>query len=290
SELNGGIRMKGSLDNGNSFTISKIIGQKGDISASSPDALLNQINGHLYVVWHNFDEQTNKHNILYRSSTNDQATEFSNIKTIASSFDTLSNPRLSIIEPNQVFVFWEEGILEPITNNLSFDIKYKTTTNSEFNFSVPRYLIKNPANSYDPEIKNYNNTLYTLWKDTTENSDNLKFKILNQNQPFLNVSSTPILNITTKNTISGKDMSISNGTIYILWSHIPRLNTTNNYEIYLSTSSINKINFNDPINISNSIGNSTSPVINTVNNNIFTIWSDNTTGNGDIYFKKLVEK
>ncbi|NOJ30384.1 MAG: hypothetical protein DA328_09490, partial [Nitrososphaeraceae archaeon] len=48
SELNGGIRMKGSLDNGNSFTISKIIGQKGDISASSPDALLNQINGHLY--------------------------------------------------------------------------------------------------------------------------------------------------------------------------------------------------------------------------------------------------
>ncbi len=293
SNLNGGIRLRASLDGGNSFTTSKIISQKGDVNANSPDAFINQINGHLYVVWNDLDKVTNKHNILYRSSIDDKLSEFSNIKTITSSFDNLNNPKFSILEPNSLYIFWEEGILDPITNNISYDIKYKTTTNSELNFSIPHYLIKNPSNSHGVKIENYKTTLYALWKDSTQNSDNLKFKIINPLQPISNISvlkSIPILNITTKNIIIDKDMTISNGTIYILWSHSPTLSNPTNYEIYLSTSPIDKINFNKPVDISNTTGNSTSPLIKLFNNKIFTVWSDNTTGNGDIYFRQLVIK
>ena len=293
SDLNAGVRLRGSLDSGDSFTISKIISPKGDVDAGSHDAFINRFNGHLYVVWSNFDKEINRHNIFYRSGLNDQMNEFSNIKTLATSFDNLANPKLSSSETNQLYVFWEEGLLDPVQNNMYYNIKYKTTTNNELNFSTPRYLIKNSASSYGVKIENYNNTLYALWKDTTQNSDNLKFKILNPYQSEENISnlpSIPILNISAKNTIDGKDMAISDGTIYILWSHIPRLNQFDNYEIYLSSSSINKIDFNQPVDISNTEGNSTSPLIKVANNTIFTIWSDNTTGNGDIYFRQLVKK
>ena len=41
-------------------------------------------------------------------------------------------------------------------------------------------------------------------------------------------------------------------------------------------------------NLSNSPGSSTDPQIAVYQNNVYVVWSDNSTGNGDIYFKRSV--
>jgi hypothetical protein len=70
--------------------------------------------------------------------------------------------------------------------------------------------------------------------------------------------------------------------IYVVWSDA----TTGNGDIYFKRSGDNGTTFGAIDNLSNSPGNSTDPKITVFENNIYVVWSDATTGNGDIYFKR----
>src|SRR6187551_3837950 len=53
--------------------------------------------------------------------------------------------------------------------------------------------------------------------------------------------------------------------------------------------SYSQLNFNSPQTLSNTPGNSTDPQIALFNNNLYVVWSDDSTGNGDIYFKRSID-
>src|SRR5919198_528880 len=70
--------------------------------------------------------------------------------------------------------------------------------------------------------------------------------------------------------------------VYVVWSD----DTTGNGDIYFRASADNGTTFSKVKRLSNNTGSSTEPQIATSGkSNVYVVWSDDTTGNGDIYFR-----
>src|SRR3712207_5070240 len=73
--------------------------------------------------------------------------------------------------------------------------------------------------------------------------------------------------------------------VYVVW----RDNSSGNDDIYFKRTSDRGNSFNTTEILSNTNGSSTDPQITATENNVYIVWSDTTTGNGDIYFKSITE-
>src|SRR5918993_86175 len=80
-------------------------------------------------------------------------------------------------------------------------------------------------------------------------------------------------------------IAVYQNNVYIVWSDA----TTGNGDIYFKRSLDNGTSFGATENFSANPGNSTDAQIAVYQNNVYLVWSDATTGNGDIYFKRSVD-
>jgi hypothetical protein len=80
-------------------------------------------------------------------------------------------------------------------------------------------------------------------------------------------------------------IAVDQNNVYLIWSDA----TTGNGDIYFMRSVDNGTSFGSTENLSNNPGNSTDAQILVNQNNVYVVWTDNTTGNGDIYFKRSVD-
>src|SRR5918999_3483130 len=102
-------------------------------------------------------------------------------------------------------------------------------------------------------------------------------------QPSTSSSSQNLSNSTGNSTDA--QIAVNQNNVYVLWSD----DTTGNGDIYFRRSVDNGTSFGSTENLSNSPGNSTDAQIAVNQNNVYVVWSDGTTGNGDIYFKRSVD-
>jgi hypothetical protein len=100
----------------------------------------------------------------------------------------------------------------------------------------------------------------------------------------LNINSPQTLSNTPGNS-TDPQIALYNNNLYVVWSD----DSTGNGDIYFKRSVDNGTTFQSVENLSNSPGNSTDPQIALYNNNLYVVWSDDSTGNGDIYFKRSVD-
>ena len=100
----------------------------------------------------------------------------------------------------------------------------------------------------------------------------------------LNINSPQTLSNTPGNS-TDPQIALYNNNLYVVWSD----DSTGNGDIYFKRSVDNGTTFESVENLSNSPGNSTDPQIALYNNNLYVVWSDDSTGNGDIYFKRSVD-
>ena len=100
----------------------------------------------------------------------------------------------------------------------------------------------------------------------------------------VNVPSPQTLSNSPGNS-TNPQIALYNNNLYVVWSD----DSTGNGDIYFKRSVDNGTTFGSLENLSNSPGNSTNPQIALYNNNLYVVWSDDSTGNGDIYFKRSVD-
>ena len=75
------------------------------------------------------------------------------------------------------------------------------------------------------------------------------------------------------------------GIVYVVWTD----NTSGNSDILFSSSIDNGHSFTSPINISNNMGKSFNPQMSLVEDKIYVVWTDNTSGNSDILFSSSID-
>ena len=80
-------------------------------------------------------------------------------------------------------------------------------------------------------------------------------------------------------------ISVYQNNVYLIWTD----DTTGNKDIYFKRSVDNGTTFGSTENLSNNPGNSTNAQIALSQDNVYLVWSDDTSGNGDIYFKRSVD-
>ncbi|HZB73869.1 MAG TPA: hypothetical protein VE378_03910, partial [Nitrososphaeraceae archaeon] len=97
-------------------------------------------------------------------------------------------------------------------------------------------------------------------------------------------SSPQNLSISTGNSTDAQ-IAVNQNYVYVLWSD----DTSGNGDIYFRRSVDNGTSFGTTENLSNSTGNSTDAQIAVNQNYVYVLWSDDTTGNGDIYFRRSVD-
>ena len=170
-------------------------------------------------------------------------------------------------------------------------------------FSGQKVLAKNNGSSYNPQLAvSPNNIIYGVWQDNTQydrsknaTSDTKSVDILYR------VSLDSGRNFTTRNTI-GKDIGDSADFVqvttafseaysgksndgYVVWSDILKYRQPFNFELFYQTIANNGTTLSEPINLSNNDGNSIGPKIAvSEQDNVYVIWKDDTSGNGDIFF------
>jgi hypothetical protein len=84
---------------------------------------------------------------------------------------------------------------------------------------------------------------------------------------------------------TGAQIAVNQNNVYLVWDDA----TTGNGDIYFKRSVDNGTSFGSTENLSNNPGNSTGAQIAVNQSNVYVLWTDNTTGNGDIYFKRSVD-
>ena len=101
---------------------------------------------------------------------------------------------------------------------------------------------------------------------------------LGENSSSQNISNNP------GNSTDAR-IGVYQNNVYLVWTD----DATGNEDIYFKRSVDNGTTFGSTENLSNNPGNSTNAQIALIGNNVYVVWTDDTTGNGDIYFKRSVD-
>jgi len=287
---NGDIYFKKSMDNGTSFgNIENLSNDNG----KSYGARIVVSGNNVYVVWN--DGSTGKGDIYFKRSA-DNGTSFSSTQNLSNNPGNSTAAQIASYQDN-VYVVWEDAT----TGN--GDIYFKASLDNGTKFSGQKVLAKNNGSSYNPQLAvSSNNIIYGVWQDNTQydrsknaTSDTKSVDVLYR------VSLDSGRNFTTRNTI-GRDIGDSadfvqvatafseaysgkSNDAYVVWSDILKYRQPFNFELFYQTIANNGTTLSEPINLSNNDGNSTGPRIAVSElDNVYVIWKDDTSGNGDIFF------
>jgi hypothetical protein len=92
------------------------------------------------------------------------------------------------------------------------------------------------------------------------------------------------IKLNNKPSASHPRAAVSDNYIYVVWTD--NNSSQGNGEINFRRSSDNGASFQAAENLSNNLGNSTNAIVAAHKNNVYVIWTDDTIGNTDIYFRK----
>src|SRR5215204_91418 len=177
---------------------------------------------------------------------------------------------------DSVYVVWSDN------GTGNGDIHFKRSVDNGTSFGKIENLSTNPGNSTAAQIAAYQDNVYVVWEDATTGNGDIYFKrSVDNGTSFGNTENL-------SNNTSYSDLfhtAISGSNVYVVWSD----NATGNGDIYFKRSVDNGTSFGNTENLSNDNGKSYGAQIVISGNNIYVVWADDSTGNGDIYFKRSVD-
>ncbi len=149
--------------------------------------------------------------------------------------------------------------------------------------------VSSPTDAVNPRILVNGSHVYVTWENNTSGKGYLNFEKSSDNGTTFN-GGTPgaPVSMNIANELSRlQQMTVSGPNLYLVWDD----NETGSGDIYFEKSPDSGITFNGgtpgaPVNLSNTVQQSTTPQISTSGSNVYVVWRDSTTGSGDIYFEK----
>jgi len=265
------VLFKRSTNNGASF------GSTQNLSNNPPESLSPEIRAsgkNVYVVWD--DDSTGPQDIFYKRSTNNGAS-FGSTKNLSGGINGGAGKVLT--SGKNVYVTWQSGT----------DIFFKRSTNEGASFGSAKNLSNNPGESGQADIAASGNNVYVVWNDDTgistgncnasEHGCDVLFRASNNKgasfSSTINLSNNPGASYNTNVLSSGKS-------VYVLWLDA----TPGNFEIFFRASNDKGSSFDSTINLSGNSGTSYYSDMSRKGNNAYVVWSDDTIGSNEIFFRK----
>jgi hypothetical protein len=159
----------------------------------------------------------------------------------------------------------------------NYDIFFSVSNDGGLTFSEPENISENTENSIQPQVICEGNNVYVVWTDTTPGNADIFFAA--SNDGGLTFSEPENISENTGDSFVPQISSEGNN-VYVVWTDT----TPGNGDIFFAISTDGGLTFSDPENISENEGFSQEPQISSEGNNVYVVWTDETPGNGDIFF------
>ena len=282
---NGDIYFKSSTDNGTSFSFPKNLSTNLDGPALFPQ--VEAMGNNVYVVWQ--DETPDKGRIRFRAS-NDNGNDFSITRVLSQKNEVNANsPQLSVSE-RAIYVVWEDNSRSGNNSSKNFDLLFRVGTDGGSAFTNTKILTKNPGDSFDPRTATAGENMYAVWEDNTAGDDTslnweVRFRGVLYNGE--NTTDTKILSESIGEVADFPQIAASESNLYVVWSDLFIRTYPGMFEIFFTFSKDEGRNFSQAVNLSSNQGSSVLPRIAASEDHAYIVWSDTTTGNGDIYFRSV---
>jgi hypothetical protein len=282
---NGDIYFKSSTDNGTSFSFPKNLSTNLDGPALFPQ--VEAIGNNVYVVWQ--DETPDKGRIRFRAS-NDNGNDFSITRVLSQENEVNANsPQLSVSE-RAIYVVWEDNSRSGNNSSKNFDLLFRVGIDGGSTFTNTKILTKNPGDSFDPRTATSGENMYAVWEDNTAGDDTslnweVRFRGVLYNGE--NTTDTKILSENIGEVADFPQIAASESNLYVVWSDLFIRTYPGMFEIFFTYSKDEGRNFSQAVNLSSNQGSSVLPRIAASEDHAYIVWSDTTTGNGDIYFRSV---
>jgi hypothetical protein len=282
---NGDIYFKSSTDNGTSFSFPKNLSTNLDGPALFPQ--VEAIGNNVYVVWQ--DETPDKGRIRFRAS-NDNGNDFSITRVLSQENEVNANsPQLSVSE-RAIYVVWEDNSRSGNNSSKNFDLLFRVGIDGGSTFTNTKILTKNPGDSFDPRTATSGENMYAVWEDNTAGDDTslnweVRFRGVLYNGE--NTTDTKILSENIGEVADFPQIATSESNLYVVWSDLFIRTYPGIFDIFFTFSKDEGRNFSQAVNLSSNQGSSVLPRIAASEDHAYIVWSDTTTGNGDIYFRSV---
>ncbi len=259
-----------SIDNGTSFR------SPVQVSDTSKDSAFPQVavdGNNVYIVWLERAEN-DVTNVIYTKS-NDSGSTFSTPVAITNHSGNSGIPKI-YASSNHVYLIWEDNSAK------NFDVYLRTSSDSGNTFGTSVNLSNNTGNSGAPQMVVNGNNIYTTWMDDSSGN----FDIFFSKSTDGGLTFTAPVNLSRDEQESGyPQIAVSDNNVYVTWTNGVG---DRNHDVFVSKSTDGGLTFSQPLNISNSPGESGWPQI-AADGNVYVSWVDNTPGDFDIDVTKSTD-
>ena len=237
----------------------------------------------VYVVW--IDDTSGKRNIYFKRSTDNGCT-FGPTMELGNQKGGSIDPKMAV-SGNNVYVLWEH------TPGNNGGIFFTRSTDNGGTFSSIKNLGNNTGLNGFPQIAVSGNNVFVAWRDATHG---IFFTRSTDNGGTFG---NPVILYKVKNEGIGSKVFGPRITtyprsdnVYVVW-HSGDIKQHARVKALISDaqyirSTDNGATFGNVVNLSNYSGSSVNPQIAVSQNNVYAVWTNNVTGNEDIFFKKDV--
>lgn len=229
--------------------------------------------GKLIVAWQELF--AGWHQILYKTSSNG-GMSWSGLNILTWNAASSYYPEIDIDSSNVVFIFW----FETVSSNQ--EIFYKSSSNFGANWSQKGRLTWNSGYSKYPAVCiDSSDVLHVVWNDDTPGN----YEIYHKKSTDGGATWAPLKRLTWNSEGSySPDVAVdSSSNIYVSWCEY----SYGNSEVCYKKSTDGGVSWSSPQRLTWNSGTSTEQKINIgSDDHIHVVWSDNTVGNYEIYYKE----
>jgi hypothetical protein len=232
--------------------------------------------GHLHVVWS--EETAGGWEMYYKKSTNGGDSWLAS-KRITWTNGASAYGKIAADSSNRLHVIWKEETAE------NAEIFYKKSTDNGETWATNKRLTWNSGDSYSPAMAmNSSGVIHIVWGDNTPGNFEIYFK---KSADGGDTWTTNKRVSQTSGVSSDAAVSVdSSGIIHVVWDDA----TPGNWEIYHSQSTNGGASWSTGRRLTWNAGQSAFAAISVDSlDNLHIVWSDNSPGNMEVYYKKYVK-